>query len=129
MTKNLTLTLGRVIAERRAALALSLKDLGRIVHKEDGHGVSAQYLHDIERDRRTPSPQVLSELARSLGVDSHYLAAVAGQCPEEVTEYLREHPEAAPAVAAFFARARATGFASWETASLPTTHQPVAASS
>ena len=32
-----------------ADLGLSLKDLGRLVHKEDGHGVSAQYLHDIER--------------------------------------------------------------------------------
>ena len=60
---NTSLTLGRVIAARRAALGLSLKDLGRLVHKEDGHGVSAQYLHDIERDRRTPSTQVLGERA------------------------------------------------------------------
>ena len=108
------LTLGRVIAERRAALGLSLKDLGRLVHKEDGHGVSAQYLHDIERDRRTPSPHVLVELAKALGVDSHYLAAVAGQPPTEVTDYLRERPEAGPAVAALFSRARAAGFADWE---------------
>src|SRR5947209_14897823 len=98
-------SLGRVIAERRGALGLSLKDLGRLVHKEDGHGVSAQYLHDIERDRRTPSPHVLSELARALGVDPYYLAAVAGRCPLEVTLYLREHPQAGPAVAAMFARA------------------------
>ena len=108
------LSLGHVIAERRANLGLSLKDLGRLVHKEDGRGVSAQYLHDIERDRRTPSPHVLTGLARALGVDPYYLAAVAGQCPPEVTIYLREHPEAGPAVAAAFARARAAGFADWE---------------
>jgi transcriptional regulator with XRE-family HTH domain len=107
-------TLGRVIAERRGGLGLSLKDLGRLVHKEDGHGVSAQYLHDIERDRRTPSPHVLAELGRALGVDPYYLAAVAGQCPPEVTLYLREHPECGPTVAAMFARARATGFAEWD---------------
>lgn len=111
---NSHFTLGRVIAERRATLALSLKDLGRIVHKEDGHGVSAQYLHDIERDRRTPSPHVLGELAKALGVDAHYLAAVAGQCPTEITQYLRERPDCGPAVAALFARARATGFADWD---------------
>ncbi len=107
-------SLGRVIAERRANLGLSLKDLGRLVHKEDGRGVSAQYLHDIERDRRTPSPTVLNGLARALGVDPYYLAAVAGQCPPEVTLYLHEHPEAGPAVAAAFARARQTGFAEWD---------------
>jgi transcriptional regulator with XRE-family HTH domain len=111
-------TLGRVIAERRSALGLSLKDLGRLVHKEDGHGVSAQYLHDIERDRRTPSPHVLGELAKALGVDAYYLAAVAGQCPTEITTYLRERPDAGPAVAALFARARATGFADWDSINL-----------
>jgi transcriptional regulator with XRE-family HTH domain len=116
-------SLGRVIAERRAGLGLSLKDLGRLVHKEDGHGVSAQYLHDIERDRRTPSPHVLSELARALGVDPYYLAAVAGQCPAELTLYLREHPECGPAVAAMFSRARTTGFADWDT--VAPTLQPV----
>lgn len=107
-------SLGRVIAAHRAELGLSLKDLGRLVHKEDGHGVSAQYLHDIERDRRTPSPHVLAELARALGVDPYFLAAVAGQCPPELTMYLREHPECGPQVAALFARARSTGFRDWE---------------
>lgn len=107
-------SLGRLIADRRGALGLSLKDLGRLVRKEDGHGVSAQYLHDIERDRRSPSARVLGELARALGLDAHYLAAVAGQCPSDVLVYLRERPECGPAVAALFARARASGFADWE---------------
>lgn len=111
---NKPLTLGRVIAERRNAHGFSLKDLGRLVRKEDGQGVSAQYLHDIERDRRTPSPQVLGELARVLGVDVHYLASVAGQCPAEVTDYLRERPECGRAVAALFARAHAAGFSDWD---------------
>lgn len=107
-------TLGQVIAERRAALHLSLKDLGRLVRKEGGTGVSAQYLHDIERDRRTPSPFVLGELAHALGVDVHFLTAVAGQCPPEITRYLRDNPKAAPSVAAFFAQARAVHFVDWE---------------
>lgn len=127
-------TLGRVIAERRAKLQLSLKDLGRLVRKESGSGVSAQYLHDIERDRRTPSPHVLGELARALGVDVHYLAAVAGQPPPDVTAYLHERPDLGPAIANFFARARTVGFTDWEglaraiSSTAPTTHaeQPMA---
>lgn len=115
-------TLGQVIASRRGALGFSLKDLGRLVRKEDGHGVSAQYLHDIERNRRTPSPHVLAEIARILGVDVHYLAAVAGQCPADVALYLRERPECGPAVAALFARARANGFSSWDEINLFPSH-------
>ncbi len=113
MNNKSSTTFGQVIRERRSTLGLSLKDLGRLVHKEDGHGVSAQYLHDIERDRRVPAPHVLHELARALGVDSYYLSAVAGQCPTEITVYLRERPDAGPAVAALFARASATGFDDW----------------
>jgi transcriptional regulator with XRE-family HTH domain len=107
-------TLGKIIAQRRAAMGLSLKELGHLVHKEDGVGISAQYLHDIERDRRTPSPQVLGELARALNVEVHYLEAVAGQCPADVVGYLRDHPELAEAISRFFATARISGFADWE---------------
>lgn len=107
-------TLGQVVAERRSALGLTLRDAAQLVHKEDGHGISSQYLHDIERDKRVPAPHTLDELARALGVGVHYLEAVAGRCPAGVARYLRERPDAAPAVAALFARARATGFADWD---------------
>lgn len=107
------LTLGQVIAQRRTALGLSLKELGQQVQKEGGHGISAQYLHDIEKDRRTPSPHVLDQLAKALRVDPHYLAAVAGQPPTDLMSYLREHPECGAAVAGLFARARAVGFTDW----------------
>lgn len=106
-------TLGQVITQHRNAMGLSLKDLGQQVRKEDGQGISAQYLHDIEKDRRMPSPQVLTELARALRLDPHYLAAVAGQPPTDLVAYLRERPDCGAAVAAFFARASATGFADW----------------
>jgi len=95
------------------------------VRKEDGKGVSAQYLHDIERDRRTPSPHVLGELARALGVDSDYLSAVAGHCPSEITEYLSDNPEAAKAVASMFERARSTKFTDWDSLSLTASRKAV----
>ena|SRR5438105_11358883 len=107
-------TLGKVVSEHRLKLGLSLKDLSRLVHKGDGYCVSSQYIHDIERDHRTPSPHVLGELARALGVDAHYLAAVTGLPPSEVVQYLKAHPEAAADVAALFARARAAEFVAWD---------------
>ena len=107
-------TLGQVITERRVAVGLSLKDLGKLIQKEDGsQGVSYQYVHDIEHDRRAPSEYVLSEIARNLGVDPCYLAAVAGHPLSEVETYLKKFPEAAPAVAALFARATSSNFDKW----------------
>jgi transcriptional regulator with XRE-family HTH domain len=120
-------TLGRAIAERRGALGLSLKDLGRMVRREEGRGVSAQYLHDIERDRRIPSANVLRELARALGVDPYFLGALAGQAPAEVIEYLREHPGSGRAVMELFARASSTGFQEWDRLALPAAAAPAIA--
>src|SRR3989338_2713268 len=100
-----TSTLGRVIAERRSTIGLSLKDLACLVHKEGGNSVSPQYIFDIEKDRRTPSRHVMGELASALGVDANYLVAVAGQAPTSVTAYLQANPEQAAAVAAAFERA------------------------
>jgi transcriptional regulator with XRE-family HTH domain len=93
-------SLGHVLAERRRALGLSLKDLGRLVQNEakDGKPLSPQFLHDTEHGLRTPGAHLLRELGRVLGVEWHYLAALAGVELPEVVAYLREHPECAPAV-------------------------------
>lgn len=113
-------TLGKVISERRHALGFTLLSLsGNVRKKESGLCVSKQYIHDIERDRRTPSMHVLGELAKALGVDAHYLAAVAGQPLVEVVDYLKQNREAAPAVAAMFTRARAAGFDAWDEVDFP----------
>lgn len=107
-------TLGKVISERRQVLGLSLKDLGRLVYKEDSTGVSARYIHDIERDRRVPAPHVLGQMAKALGVDALYLEAVIGRPPFEIVLYLKAHPESGASVAALFARAHDAGFVAWD---------------
>jgi len=108
------LTLGAVIKARRTALQLSQKALGERVTKEDGaQGLSSQYLHDIEKDRRTPSTHVLDQIAKVIAVDADYLRAVAGIAPDDVIAYLRENPEAAPPVAALFKEARRTKRTNW----------------
>ncbi len=111
--------LGLLIAQRRKALGLSLKALVNQVRKEDGSGLAPQFIHDVEHGNRTPSEHMLGELARVLQVDIHTLRAMAGYCPRDVIEYLRERPDTAPAVAALFARARAAGFTDWERLILP----------
>lgn len=108
-----TFTLGKVIAKQRAVLGLSLKDLANLTRKENGYPISAQYLHDVEKDRRTPSPHVLGELAKSIRVDVVYLRATMGQAPDEVAVYLKEHPDVATNIAGLFARARTVNFTDW----------------
>lgn len=109
----MNVTLGKVVSARRKEIGLTLREVGQQVQKEGGSGISEQYLHDIEKDRRTPSPHVLDQLAKALRVDPHYLAAVAGQPPQVIVQYLREHPEHATDVAGLFARARTVGFEGW----------------
>lgn len=111
---NASTTLGNTIAQRRNTLGLSLKELGQKVHKEDGKGVSAQYLHDIERDRRTPSPHVLAEIAKAIGVEPSFLGAVAGQAPDVMTEYFKANPDTAGTATELFALAKKKGFTDWK---------------
>ena len=47
-------TFGTIISEARRAAGLSQKELAAKVKKEDGQPISAQYLNDIEHDRRNP---------------------------------------------------------------------------
>ena len=113
-TQSEKLTFGETIARARAEKRLSLKDTGKLIQKEGGGSISAQYIHDIEQDRRTPSPHVLKEIATALGLDPNYLAALAGLPLENMTKYLNENPEQAPAMAEAFARANRNGFTDWD---------------
>ncbi len=89
---------GRVVAEARKHRRLSQKDLAYRIKKEDGASISAQYLNDIERDRRNPPAEpILSQLAKELELPIDYLRVLAGKLPEdiEVGQYKPEEIEAA----------------------------------
>ncbi len=80
------MTLGREIARLRKQLGWTQKDLASRTLKEDGVPISAQYLNDIERDRRVPSSHVLDQLAAQLGASSDDLHFLSGQVhPDLVT--------------------------------------------
>jgi len=52
-------TFGTIIAEARRPKGLSQRELAAKVKKEDGQAISAQYLNDIEHDRRNPPNEYL----------------------------------------------------------------------
>lgn len=91
-------TFGRVISETRKTRGLSQKELAGSIMKDDGTAISAQYLNDIEHDRRNPpSEYILEQFAQILKVNEDYLYFLAGQFPSNLRDdsYERNRVEAA----------------------------------
>lgn len=105
-------SLGRLLADARRARGLSLRELGARLTGGGGRprGVSAQFLNDLEHDRRRPSPALAGEIAGVLGLSPAWLEAAAGRGAPAVVDYLRERPEAAEPVGRLFRRARESGW-------------------
>ena len=81
-------TFGQIIADARKKAGFSQKDLATKIQKEDGESISAQYLNDIEHDRRNaPSEHLLGQLAKLLDLPAEFLYFRAGQWPEDLREY------------------------------------------
>jgi transcriptional regulator with XRE-family HTH domain len=75
-------TFGKFISETRKRLGLSQKELAERIEREEGGSISAQYLNDIEHDRRSPSSDhMIHEFARVLKVSANYLYYLAGRMP------------------------------------------------
>lgn len=87
-------TFGSVISEARRAKGLSQKDLAAQVKKEDGQAISAQYLNDIEHDRRNPpSEYLIAQMAELLDVSKDGLLLAAGTIPDDLQKIAMAQPE------------------------------------
>ena len=75
--------LGKVIRDARHQKGLTQKQLAGLISKEDGESISAQFMNDIELDRRYPSRYVIDRLASVLELDPLYLRVLAGQPPSD----------------------------------------------
>lgn len=77
---------GDAIAKTRKKLGLSQKELAaRIFREDDGRAISAQYLNDIEHDRRSPtSDRLIRQFARVLDADEGVLFVLAGKIPDDL---------------------------------------------
>jgi len=103
-------TLGQAIAQARKAKGLSQKELAEKIMREDGEGsVSAQYLNDIEHDRRAPSSDhMIGEFVRVLGLGENYLYYLADRVPASVRKMALSPDEVELWVSAAFRRSGPT---------------------
>jgi transcriptional regulator with XRE-family HTH domain len=86
-------TFGTLISEARRAKGLSQKDLASKVKKEDGQAISAQYLNDIEHDRRNPpSEHLIAQIADLVDVSKDVLCIAAGTIPDDLQRMARSQP-------------------------------------
>ncbi len=91
--------LGDIIADNRKKLGLTQKYLAQCIKKEDGKPITAQYLNDIEHNRRSPSsPVIIERLAKALHLEPEVLYFQAGTIPSDL---LRKRVTNEKVVAAF----------------------------
>ena len=96
------MTFGEVITRARKDKKLSQKQVAAGTLKEDGQAISAQYLNDIEHDRRNPpSEYIVRQLADALDLDLDYLLFLAGRFPADVLEMSRDQEGIKTAMKAF----------------------------
>ena len=77
--------LGETISTARKKLGYSQKELAEKLMKDEGGAISAQYLNDIEHDRRQPSSEsLLRRLAEVLEIPIEVLLYQVGQLPADV---------------------------------------------
>jgi transcriptional regulator with XRE-family HTH domain len=87
------MSFGTIISEARKKTKLSQKDLASRIKKENGESISAQYLNDIERERRNPPSEFLiGQFARELKLSKEYLCLAAGTIPEDFQQKLASAP-------------------------------------
>lgn len=94
-------TFGKVIAGARKAQQLNQKELAGLIVKEDGQAISPQYLNDIEHDRRSPSSDVIHQLANRLKLDADYLHILVGKWPADLPAHSLKEKDVASLMVAF----------------------------
>ena len=96
------MTFGEAITQARKDKKLSQKEVAAGTRKEDGIAISAQYLNDIEHDRRNPPSELITrQLAEMLELDSDYLFFLSGKLPSDLLEMSRDQEGVTSAMKAF----------------------------
>ena len=96
------MTFGEAITQARKDKRLSQREVAAKTLKEDGAAISAQYLNDIEHDRRNPpNEHIIRQLASILGLEEDYLFFLAGRLPSDVLEISQNSENISNAMKAF----------------------------
>jgi len=78
-------TLGQMIFRLRTEKKMGVRELGRIVK------VTGVHISGIEKDKATPSPELLRKVAEALDVDVDKLMVRAKQVDPEVIKVIRKN--------------------------------------
>ena len=96
------MTFGDVITQARKDKKLSQKEVAAGTRKEDGLSISAQYLNDVEHNRRNPPSEfIVRQLSDTLDLDLDYLLFLAGRFASDVLEMSRDQEGIKTAMKAF----------------------------
>ncbi|MDP9023809.1 MAG: helix-turn-helix transcriptional regulator [Candidatus Eremiobacteraeota bacterium] len=95
-------TFGQTITDLRRQKGLTQKDLAAKIRRRESKAISAQYLNDIEHDRRKPdSEEFIAAVADALDASRSYLAFVAGRLPPEFSQLALDEERLQRAIQAF----------------------------
>ena len=83
-------TLGEYIRNLRNKRDMGVRELGREVD------VSGVHISSIEKNKATPSPELLCKIALKLGADVDKLQAMANQVDPDVIDVIKRTPSAVP---------------------------------
>ena len=82
-----------IAAKQTTAASLAEQSFDKI-KKEDGQPISAQYLNDIEHDRRNPPSEFLiAQFATVLKLDKDVLILAAGMIPQDLQQMAATQPD------------------------------------
>ena len=99
------ITLGEYIRNLRNKRDIGVRELGRAVD------VSGVHISSIEKNKATPSPELLRKIALILGADVDKLQAMANQVDPEVIDVIKRSPSAVPS---FLRSAKSLTKAQWQ---------------
>lgn len=80
-----TWTFGERLREARAAQKKPIREVAEAV------GISPSYYHDLENDRRVPTPWVIEAVCELLGLDAHVIE-ITGKLTPQQWDYYRRKP-------------------------------------
>ena len=98
-------TLGEYVRNLRNKRDLGVRELGRKVK------VSGVHISSIEKNKTTPSPELLCKIALILGADVDKLQAMANHVDPEVIDVIKRSPSAVPS---FLRSAKGLTKAQWQ---------------
>jgi hypothetical protein len=93
--------LGKSYASERREHRLVLKKIAEQIIKADGYPISVQYLDNLEKDLRTPSPALIPQFAEVLQLPADLLYCALGLFPPDILKSVETRDQLLSALQTF----------------------------